>query len=359
MFFSDRSTINRERRTNKTNKQHVNFLKVMTSRKSILSQSRMKRNETPIAHFHEYLIVFNFWDIWHDSVDRSIRDETLLTMFANRKRARDFWERETHRRKSRNSRRWRASRVFHRDVHCWKCFEFDRFESRWNRRIEIWRNARLYEIIVSSIAFVKIAWKQRLVLTCLQIKWTRFFSEHANQIVHSEIKSRCRDSRRNRRTNKVCIFQQFAHRFGCRNRKTKEFRRNKSWNYFCSKYRFLWCCNRQRFWNDFERSRNSWWLDYNFRWRKRWRDDRLKRWNRRFWDLRKERNNWLRFFDVTSTNMLVKFDIVLEFDRMFATFARISFNSFFDQTSFLFLFCQLFHFFLSLFLIFNSCFRKW
>ena len=47
---------------------------------------------------------------------------------------------------------------------------------------------------------------------------------------------------------------------------------------------------------------------------------------------------------MTNTNMLVKFDVVVEFDR-FATSARIFFNSFLDQTNFFLLFCQLFHFF--------------
>ena len=42
--------------------------------------------------------------------------------------------------------------------------------------------------------------------------------------------------------------------------------------------------------------------------------------------------------------MLVKLDVAVKFRRMFATSARIFFSSFFDQTSFFLLLCQLLHF---------------
>ena len=240
-----------ERANDKTNKQHVNSFKIMTSRRSILSQSRTRKNKISIALLHEYFIVFNSEDIWHDSIDKSINDRTFLTMSANRKWARECREKETHRRKkSRNKAkqmRWRASRLFHRDIHCWKCFEFDFFESKWDRCIEVWRNATLYKItFVCEIAFVKVTRRKRAHLMSLQIKWTRLFNEHANQIVHDEIKSldvlmfRRRNSRRSRRTSNVCILQRFAHQFECRNRETREFRCNDwAWCYFCSRYWFL------------------------------------------------------------------------------------------------------------------------
>ena len=45
--------------------------------------------------------------------------------------------------------------------------------------------------------------------------------------------------------------------------------------------------------------------------------------------------------------MLVKLDVAVKFDRL-ATFARIFFSSFLDQTGFFLLFCQLLHFFFEL-----------
>ena len=238
----------------------------MISRRSILSQNRMKRSETSIAHSHEYFIVFNSENIWHDSIDKSIDDRTLLTMSANERKTKKCREIKTHRRrKSKDSRKWRANRMFHRDVCCWKCFEFDRFESRWDRRIEVWRNARLYEIRF-AIASVNDFRKRETHLMSLQIKKIRFFNEHVIQIVHDQIRSRwcrcSRRSRRNKRANDCWFFQRFAHQFECRNRKTREFECNESWDYFCSRYRLSWCCNRREFWWEFFRYRSSWWLDY-------------------------------------------------------------------------------------------------
>ena len=278
-----------------TNKQHDNFFKIMISKKSIFSQSRMKKSETSITHSFEYFIAFNSENIRHDSIDKSINDKTFLTMFANKKWTRKCRKRNAHRRrkKSKNSRNWYANRLFDRCVHCWKCFEFDRFENRWNRRIEIWRNARLYRIIVFRIAFVKTAWKQRFVLTWLQIKWFRLFSEYAIQIVHDQIESRWyKISRRNKWASNVCVFQKFAHRFECRNRETWKFRCNDwTWCYFCSEYRLSWCCNRREFWRDFAKRCAFWTFAYNFwcehrkkyefRWNERWKNYRSK-WRKRW-----------------------------------------------------------------------------
>ena len=44
--------------------------------------------------------------------------------------------------------------------------------------------------------------------------------------------------------------------------------------------------------------------------------------------------------------MFVKFDVVIEFRIVFATFTNIFFSSFFDQTDFFLLFQQLFRFLL-------------
>ena len=66
----------------------------------------------------------------------------------------------------------------------------------------------------------------------LQIKRIRFFNEHANQIVDDEIKFlnvlmfRRKNSKRNKRTNNVCVFRKFVYRFECRNRKTKKIKCN-------------------------------------------------------------------------------------------------------------------------------------
>ena len=274
----------------------------------------MKRSETSIAHSLEYFIVFNFEDIWHDTIDKSINDETLLAMSANKRKTRKCRKKETHRRrKSRNSRRWRANRVFHRDMCCWKCFEFDRFESKWDRRIEVWRNARLYEIRF-AIASVSDFRKRRAHLVSLQIKKTRLFNEHVKQIVHDEVESRwCRWSRRSersKRTNDCWFLHEFVCRFECRNRETRELECNdRSWDNFCSRYRFLWCCNRQEFWRSFGK-KCSQWLDYQFRWCRRWRGDRLRR-RRRFrferrWNNRLNRLlSRLRLLRVSSANMFV------------------------------------------------------
>ena len=52
-------------KANEQNKQTTcfNFFEIMTSRRSILFQNKMKRNETSITRFHEYFIVFNFENI--------------------------------------------------------------------------------------------------------------------------------------------------------------------------------------------------------------------------------------------------------------------------------------------------------
>ena len=71
--------------------QNNNFFEI---KKSIFSQSKTKKNEISIALFHEYFIIFNFENIWHDSIDKSINDKTFLTMFANRK-----WTRKCRKKK--------------------------------------------------------------------------------------------------------------------------------------------------------------------------------------------------------------------------------------------------------------------
>ena len=120
-------------KTSEQNKQTTcfNFFEIMTSRRSILFQSKMKRSETSITRSHEYFIVFNFWDTWRDSIDKSINDETFLTMFANKKRTKNFWKSKKKRNKWNRS--WK-NRKLTRNVFanmCWlKCFEFDWFESK-------------------------------------------------------------------------------------------------------------------------------------------------------------------------------------------------------------------------------------
>ena len=68
-------------------------------KKSIFSQNKIKRNETSITRFHKYFIVFNVWNIWRDSIDKSINDETFLTIFANKKRTKNFWKSKKKRNK--------------------------------------------------------------------------------------------------------------------------------------------------------------------------------------------------------------------------------------------------------------------
>ena len=278
-------------------------------------------------------------------------------MSANRSWTRDLWE--SNRKRDRWD-RWR-DRKFARNVFasmCWsQCFEFDRFESRWDHRIEVWRNATLYEI---TIAFVKNLRRERTHLMSLQVKWTRLFSEHVKQIVHSEIESRwCRDSRRSERSKRTIdcrLLRDIAHRFECRNRKTWELRCHKSWRYFCSWYRLSWCCNRRNHWrsrwctlralahNFWCRNRERWKL----RWCERWEDYRLRR-----WDLRIKRNNWLRLLVMTSTNMLVKLDVAIEFNRMLATSACIFLCSLLSYSNFLLLFQWLLRFLFDLALHFQ------
>ena len=140
LIFSNRSTINRE--NERANKQTTCWLfrssDSLEVKESILSQSRTKRSKISIALSHEYLIVLNSWDIWHGSIDRSIDDETFLTMSANRKRSRDSWKSKWKRDEwNRMLRDRKLTRNAFANM-CWfKCFEFDRFRNRWDRRMKI------------------------------------------------------------------------------------------------------------------------------------------------------------------------------------------------------------------------------
>ena len=233
-------------------------------KKSIFLQSRAKASETSDRqrmHSHEHLSDLNSWDIWHESIARRIDDEMSLTASTDRERTRNHWE---SRRKRDSWDRWR-DRKLTRNVFasmCWcKCFEFDRFESKWDRCIKIWRNARLYEIKFAIVS-VKSFRRQRAHLKSLQIKWFRLLNEHAKQIVHSEIEFlnvlmfRWRNTRRSERSKRAIdcwLLQDIVDRFWCCNRKTRELECNDwSWDDFCSRYRFAWCCNRRekKFWWD-------------------------------------------------------------------------------------------------------------
>ena len=109
----------------------------MISKKSIFFQNKIKKNETSITHFYEYFIVFNFKNIWHDSIDKSINNKTFLTIFANKKQTKNFWKSKNKKEKWNRMKNRKLTRKIFANMYWFKYFEFDRFENKYNYCIKI------------------------------------------------------------------------------------------------------------------------------------------------------------------------------------------------------------------------------
>ena len=88
---------------------------------------------------HEHFIAFDSRCDRCESIVRQIDDEMLLTASANWSWMKNLWESRNVNQNRELTRKTFASMCRFEDL------EFDRFESKWDRRIEIWCNANLYE----------------------------------------------------------------------------------------------------------------------------------------------------------------------------------------------------------------------
>ena len=88
-------------------------------------------------------------------------------------------KKKTHRNKSKRkknkwNRTWRNRKLTRNEfanMYWFKCFEFDRFENKWNRCIKIWRNARLYEIKFAIVFVNDFRKKKRIWCRCKSNKF--------------------------------------------------------------------------------------------------------------------------------------------------------------------------------------------